>query len=522
LPAVLSAGSSAIGLATAEASAKAGLPAVALAKAGPPEIFTWFHLVSANFTCFHFPTPGGACPAPDTFLVKTVKSADCSHFAFCILQFHHSMPLRPNRAQSCLIVLFFMLSQFVFPPASASFQGMSFVGEFDGLRLDALLADAQEASAAEAGESLRKSSLSLRDFARLISPAAGGFLEALGRRSQALTRQRFGKVIRFFAPLYLSNECINNCQYCGFSRDNPILRVTLSVAEVLEEARALRGQGFRNVLLVAGEHPKFIPGSYLVECVRTLHAEWPGISLELGPMDTGQYLALVRAGADGLVVYQETYDRALYARMHTAGPKRDFNWRLETPERAYAAGFRRLGIGALFGLGDWRREALAVAAHALFLLRHCWKAQLTISLPRLRPCAGEFQPLTHLEDRELAQLICAFRLLIPDAGLVLSTREPARLRDGLIPLGITMISAGSHTEPGGYTGAGREKTHHTERGRMVALATGASEWAGAPGATNATGQFQIADDRSPGEVAARVRQLGYEPVWKDWDAALTA
>jgi 2-iminoacetate synthase len=176
----------------------------------------------------------------------------------------------------------------------------------------------------------------------------------------------------------------------------------------------------------------------------------------------------------------------------------------------------------LFGLGDWRREALAVAAHALFLLRHCWKAQLTISLPRLRPCAGEFQPLTHLEDRELAQLICAFRLLIPDAGLVLSTREPARLRDGLIPLGITMISAGSHTEPGGYTGAGREKTHHTERGRMVALATGASEWAGAPGATNATGQFQIADDRSPGEVAARVRQLGYEPVWKDWDAALTA
>jgi 2-iminoacetate synthase len=415
-----------------------------------------------------------------------------------------------------------MLSQFVFPPASASFQGMSFVGEFDGLPLDALLADAQEASAAEAGESLRKSSLSLRDFARLISPAAGGFLEALGRRSQALTRQRFGKVIRFFAPLYLSNECINNCQYCGFSRDNPILRVTLSVAEVLEEARALRGQGFRNVLLVAGEHPKFIPGSYLVECVRTLHAEWPGISLELGPMDTGQYLALVRAGADGLVVYQETYDRALYARMHTAGPKRDFNWRLETPERAYAAGFRRLGIGALFGLGDWRREALAVAAHALFLLRHCWKAQLTISLPRLRPCAGEFQPLTHLEDRELAQLICAFRLLIPDAGLVLSTREPARLRDGLIPLGITMISAGSHTEPGGYTGAGREKTHHTERGRMVALATGASEWAGAPGATNATGQFQIADDRSPGEVAARVRQLGYEPVWKDWDAALTA
>jgi 2-iminoacetate synthase len=398
---------------------------------------------------------------------------------------------------------------------------MSFVAEFDALPLDALLAESQATSPAEAADSLDIPRLSLRDFARLISPAADGLLEAMGRRSQALTRRRFGRVIRFFAPLYLSNECINNCQYCGFSRDNPILRVTLSVPEVLEEARALRAQGFRNVLLVAGEHPKFVSDSYLVECVRALHEEVPGISLELGPMDTLQYRALAAAGAEGLVVYQETYDRAIYAKMHTAGPKRDFNWRLETPERAYAAGFRRLGIGALFGLGDWRRESLAVAAHALYLLRHCWKAQLTISLPRLRPCAGEFQPPAHIEDRDLARLLCAFRLLLPDAGLVLSTRESPRLRDGLIPLGVTLISAGSHTEPGGYTGAGRANTHHTERGRIVPLAADSSEWAAAPGHTNATGQFQIADDRPPAEVASRVRQLGYEPVWKDWDAALT-
>jgi len=399
---------------------------------------------------------------------------------------------------------------------------MSFVGELDALPLDGLLGVALAASGAEAARSLAQPQPSLRDFARLISPAAAGLLEPLCQRSQTLTRRRFGKVIRFFAPLYLSNECVNNCQYCGFSRDNPILRVTLSIAEVLQEARAIRDQGFRNLLLVAGEHPKFISDSYLVECVRALHSEFPGISLELGPMETGQYAPLVQAGADGLVVYQETYDRALYAEMHTAGPKRDFNWRLETPERAYAAGFRRLGIGALFGLGDWRREALCVAAHALYLLRHCWKAQLTVSLPRLRPCAGEFQPLTHMTERDLVQLVCAFRLLLPDAGLVLSTRESAKLRDGLIPLGITLISAGSHTEPGGYTGAGSANIHHTERGRIVALAAGSSEWASAPGATNATGQFQIADDRSPSQVAALVRQLGYEPVWKDWDAALTA
>src|SRR5256714_11650306 len=161
--------------------------------------------------------------------------------------------------------------------------------------------------------------------------------------------------------------------------------------------------------------------------------------------------------------------------MHTDGPKRDFDWRMETPERAYAAGFRRLGIGALYGLSDWRLEALSLAAHADYLLRNCWKAQLTISLPRLRPCAGEFEPPSRIGDRELVQLVCAFRLMFPDAGLVLSTREPPNLRDGLIPLGITLMSAGSHTEPGGYTGAGKEHLHRTERGRIVEL--GASEWA---------------------------------------------
>ncbi len=369
---------------------------------------------------------------------------------------------------------------------------------------------------------MESSTLRLQDFARLISPAAAGLIEPLSQRSQQVTRQRFGKVIRLFAPLYLSNECINNCKYCGFSRDNPILRVTLGVDDVRREARELLQQGFRNLLLVSGEHPKFVSNGYMADCVRALHEEVPSISLEIGPMETDEYRPLVQAGAEGLVVYQETYDRAVYEDMHTAGPKRNFDWRLETPERAYTAGFRRLGIGALFGLSDWRYEALCVAAHADFLLRNCWKAQLTISLPRLRPCAGEFQPLALINDRELVQLVCAFRLMFPDVGLVLSTRESAKLRDGLIPLGVTLISAGSHTEPGGYTGAGKEKLHHTERGRIVEL--GASEWAAAAESktTAATGQFQIADERSPQEMAELIRRLGYEPVWKDWDAALTA
>ena len=396
---------------------------------------------------------------------------------------------------------------------------MSFVAEFNSLPLPALVKRSLEADSTAVRESLAKSSPSLADFAQLISPAGAEFLETMGRRSQQLTQQRFGKVIRLFAPLYLSNECINNCKYCGFSRDNPILRVTLTVDEVLREARALAAQGFRNVLLVAGEHPKFVSNNYLRDCVAALHEEIPSVSLEVGPMETEDYRPLVAAGADGLVVYQETYDRSVYHEMHTAGPKRNFDWRLETPERAYAAGFRRIGIGALYGLADWRYEALCVAAHAEFLLRNCWKAYLTISLPRLRPSAGEFEPLTHISDRELVQLLCAFRITFPDVGLVLSTREPANLRDGLIPLGITLMSAGSHTEPGGYTGAGKEHLHQTVRGRIVQ--TGSSEWAVSGNGQHATGQFEIADQRSAGAVAEHIRSLGYEPVWKDWDAALT-
>ena len=419
---------------------------------------------------------------------------------------------------------------------------MSFVAEFKQLPLPSLLAQAEQTTVAAARESLGRARPSLRDFANLISPAAGELLELMCQRSQALTLRRFGRVMRLFAPLYLSNECVNNCSYCGFSRDNPILRVTLSVEEVRRESQELFQQGFRNVLLVAGENPKFVSNRYLADCIQAVHEFAPSVSLEIGALDTEAYRPLARAGVDGLVIYQETYHRQTYARLHGSGPKRHFDWRLETPERAYQAGFRRLGIGALYGLADWRAEAIAVAAHADYLLRHCWKAFITISIPRLRPCAAEFQPLTHLSDREMVQLVCAYRLMFPDVGLVLSTREPAPLRDGLIPLGITLLSAGSHTEPGGYTGAGQDKLHRTERGHIVDLAASSppalsfKEGEREPGQRpfvksmeteagrrpSATGQFEIADERSPAAVAGQLRRLGYEPVWKDWDASLTA
>jgi 2-iminoacetate synthase len=360
---------------------------------------------------------------------------------------------------------------------------------------------------------LRKSELVER-FEHLITPKSDQQLEAMAQSSSSLTLQNFGRTMRLFAPLYLSNECINNCQYCGFSRDNPILRVTLDVDEVIAEARHLARQGFRQILLVTGEHPKFAGHDYLAECVRALAPDFSSISIEVGPMETEDYMPIVEAGAEGLVVYQETYNRGIYAEMHTAGPKRDFNFRLDCVERGYAAGFRRLGVGALIGLSRWQDEAIALAAHLEYLFKRCWQAQITVSLPRLRPAAGGFHPLFSMTDRELVQLVCALRITFPQLGIVLSTRERAFLRDSLVSIGVTMMSAGSHTEPGGYTRQGRVHLHRTVRGRFVApeYQDGEDELA--------TGQFAISDERSPAEIAAVLRRRGLEPVWKDWDQAL--
>jgi 2-iminoacetate synthase len=361
---------------------------------------------------------------------------------------------------------------------------------------------------------LRKSA-AVRGLEDLIAPISDAELESMAQTSRILTLYNFGRTMRLFAPLYLSNECINNCRYCGFSRDNPILRVTLTVDEVVAEARYLWEAGFRQILLVAGEHPKFVSADYLVECIRALSPDFPSIAIEVGPMQTADYFPIVQAGAEGLVVYQETYQRSVYAELHTAGPKRDFDYRLNSPERAYAAGFRRLGIGALLGLWRWQDEAIALAAHVEYLLQRCWRAQITVSLPRLRPAAGGFRPLFSISDRELAQLICALRITFPQVGIVLSTRERSALRDALVSLGVTMMSAGSHTEPGGYTRRGVEHLHRTIRGRIVPpeFQNGEDELA--------TGQFEISDDRSPETIATLLRQRGLEPVWKDWEQALS-
>ena len=328
---------------------------------------------------------------------------------------------------------------------------------------------------------------SLANLPTLLSPAAAPYLEQLAQQAREVTLQRFGRAVRLFAPLYVSNACLSSCTYCGFSKELAVVRRTLTVSEVLAEAESLAAQGFRHVLLVSGEHRVEVSRDYLVACVEALKPIFPSISVETQTWSDDTYAALVDAGLEGVVHYQETYDRDRYAAVHRAGWKRDYDRRLSSTERAAEAGVRRLGIGALLGLAeDWRADVRAVAEHAVWLQRTYWRTEVTVSLPRIKPSASGFQPAVPVSDAEYVQAMSALRLVAPEVGIVLSTREPAALRDGLVKIAVTTMSAGSSTEPGGYLQPGQAQE-----------------------------QFAISDERTPAAVAAMLDAAGYEPVWKD-------
>jgi 2-iminoacetate synthase len=361
------------------------------------------------------------------------------------------------------------------------------VAAFVARDLPHLAGVATGATAAQVERALSSHHRTPEDLAALLSPAAAGRLEEMARAAHVTTVRRFGRVVRMFAPLYLSNECVSTCTYCGFSAGNDVARRTLGVDEVRAEAAALARRGFRHVLLVAGEHARIVSKDYLVGCVAALAPTVPSLSVEVQVWDTATYRRLVAAGCEGLIAYQETYDPVTYGAVHLKGKKRNYDWRLAAPDRGADAGMRRLGIGALLGLApDWRAEALALAAHARALLKRWWRCEVAVSVPRLRPAAGGFVPASPVSDAEFVQLLCALRLYLPDVGISLSTREAPALRDALVPLGVTQMSAGSHTEPGGYAAA-----------------------------SDAQAQFEVGDPRSPAEVAAMLRSAGYEPVWMD-------
>jgi len=326
----------------------------------------------------------------------------------------------------------------------------------------------------------------------LISPAAEKYLEHMAQSAHQLTIRRFGPTIRLYAPLYLSNYCSNSCSYCGFNKENKSKRTRLTIDQALEEANIIASEGFRDILLVSSEDRQFISIDYLVELAGKLRGKFASISVEIYQLSSGEYAQLFRAGIEGVTLYQETYDRAAYKYYHPSGPKSDYDNRLQTPEHIAAASMREIGLGVLLGLTDWRIETLALAEHAHYLIKRYWQSHISFSFPRLRPAleVGSSQFRYLLSDKNLVQMITALRLCFADVGLVLSTRERARLRDHLVKLGVTKLSAGSKTNPGGYSG-------HNE----------------------AVEQFKIDDNRSPAQVAAMIRRQGFEPVWKDWDVA---
>jgi len=359
------------------------------------------------------------------------------------------------------------------------------------LDLDGLRSEIHSARDADVRRALAAEHPGTREVAALLSPAAEPLIEELARRSAAITERRFGKVINLYAPLYLSNECTNSCTYCGFSRKLDIERTTLTVEQVVAEARLLHDEEFRHILLVSGEDPRAVTIEYLLACVGELRQLFDSIAIEIQPLDEARYRQLAEAGVDGLTLYQEVYDPALYPLYHPAGPKKRFGVRLAAIEAGGEAGFRSLGIGALLGLADWRLEALLLALHGRYLTRRFWKSRVAVSFPRLQGFAcREIDPGFRVTPRNMVQMLCALRLVLPDAELVLSTRESAAFRDNMIGLGVTRFSAGSRTSPGGY---GRPQAEHDGE------------------------QFDVCDQRPAAAVAEAIAARGFEPVWKDFD-----
>ncbi len=327
----------------------------------------------------------------------------------------------------------------------------------------------------------------------LISPAAEGYLEQIAQLSHDLTRQRFGKTISLYAPLYLSNFCTNNCRYCGFNQDHDFVRTRLTIAQALAESDIIAANGFRDLLLVSGEDRQHITVDYLCELADKLRDNFSSISVEIFQLTEAEYSQLASAGVTGVTIYQETYDRKMYSHCHRMGLKSDYDRRLSACDDIGFAGLREIGLGVLLGLTDWRRETLALAFHCRHLMKRHWRSRISFSFPRLRPahgvCEHEFKHF--ISDRHLVQMITALRLCFADAGLILSTRESAVFRDNLLGLGITKISAGSKTSPGGY------------------------------GQDSAVEQFEIDDNRTPVEISERIKSLGFESVWKDFDRHFT-
>lgn len=343
-------------------------------------------------------------------------------------------------------------------------------------------------SPSDVQRSLHKRKKTIDDFLVLISPAASSELETMAQIAQRLTQKRFGKTIQLFAPLYLSNECQNICTYCGFSMDNKIKRKTLSNMELMLETSVLKERGVDHILLVSGEANKTVGVDYFLNAIRLLRPHFSNISIEVQPLELEEYRALHKAGVHSVLVYQETYHQEVYKQYHPKGKKSNFDFRLETPERIGTAGMHKVGLGVLLGLEDWRVDSFFAALHIDYLQKAYWQTKYAVSFPRLRPAEGIIEPNFIMEDRDLLQLICAYRIWNEDLEISISTRESAKFRNHVISLGATSMSAASKTNPGGYA---------VDKQSLE--------------------QFEISDERSMEEIITIIKQAGYDPVMKDWE-----
>ncbi len=340
----------------------------------------------------------------------------------------------------------------------------------------------------DVANALAKNSIDLDDFQALISPAAEPFLEQMAAKSHLLTQKRFGKTIQLYIPLYVSNACTNGCVYCGFNHSNNIERKVLTMDELDEESKRLKGMGFEHLLLVSGEDQRVCGVDYFKQAIEQCKQDFAQISIEVQPLDTEEYKILKEAGLHAVYVYQETYREANYKKYHPKGKKSNYRYRLDTPERIGKAGIHKIGLGILLGLEDWRTDSFFTAMHLQYLEKHFWQTKYSLSFPRLRPFTGGFEPNSIIDHKQLLQLMCAYRLFNEHVEISLSTRESAFYRDHVMKLGVTTMSAGSKTNPGGYS-------HPDE----------------------ALEQFAVNDERPPQMVTEAVKSQGYEVVWKDWE-----
>ena len=368
---------------------------------------------------------------------------------------------------------------------------MSFRNVFDTYDWDDIKKSIYNKTSKDVEIALTKSSRNIEDFKALISPAAEGYLEQMAQLSHQLTQKRFGKTIQMYIPMYLSNECQNICTYCGFSLNIDIKRKTLSDEEILKEIKIIKSWGYDHILIVTGEANKTVGTEYFKNAIKLIKQHFSHISIEVQPLDQKDYEELIALGLNTVLVYQETYRKEDYKKHHPKGKKSNFYYRLDTPDRLGKAGIHKIGLGALIGLEDWRVDSFFTASHLNYLEKNYWQTKYTISFPRLRPCAGGVELKSVMTDKQLIQLICAYRIFNEEIELSLSTRESASFRNNAIKLGITSVSADSRTEPGGYNDPKK-----------------------------ALEQFEIHDTRSTSEFMKSIKEAGYEPVWKDWDINL--